>query len=111
MIPHGHNVAVSISLMHFNEQVYDDATAFKPDRFVGKGPDLYAWLPFGGGNRRCLGAAFADMEMQVVLRTIFREFALVPTTARSERWRHKGVAFGPAGGGKVVVHRRRGTRP
>jgi cytochrome P450 len=108
VIPRGYNVAVSISLMHFNDEVYDDATAFKPDRFVGKGPDLYAWLPFGGGNRRCLGAAFADMEMQVVLRTILREFELVPTTARSERWRHKGVAFGPARGGEAVVRRRRG---
>jgi cytochrome P450 len=109
VIPRGYNVAVSISLMHFNEHVYDDATAFKPDRFVDKGPDPYAWLPFGGGSRRCLGAAFADMEMQVVLRTILKQFEVTPTNSPAERWRYKGVAFGPSGGGKIVVHRRRPT--
>ncbi|MEA3132878.1 MAG: cytochrome family, partial [Gammaproteobacteria bacterium] len=54
----------------------------------------------------CPGAAFANFEMQVVLRTILRRFRLAPTGARRERWRSKGVAFGPANGGRVVVHRR-----
>ena len=107
VIPHGYNVAVSIGLTHLNEQVYDDAVSFKPDRFLGTNPDLYSWIPFGGGNRRCPGAAFANMEMEVALRTILREFEIVPTTARSERWQNKGVSVGPADGGRVMVFRRR----
>jgi cytochrome P450 len=107
VIPRGYTVAVNICLNHLNEQVYENAASFSPDRFLGQNPDLYSWVPFGGGNRRCLGAAFANMEMQVVLRTILREFQVVPTTSRSERWNSKGVAFGPARGGRAVVYSRR----
>jgi cytochrome P450 len=108
VIPRGHNVAVNISLTNLNEAVYRDAGAFNPDRFLGVDPDTYSWVPFGGGARRCPGAAFANMEMMVVLRTILREFRLVPTDARAERWRSRGVAFAPADGGRVLVYRRRG---
>jgi cytochrome P450 len=107
VIPRGYTVAVNLSLTHLNGQVYGDPVSFNPDRFVGKNPDLYSWVPFGGGSRRCLGAVFATMEMQVVLRTILREFQVVPATSRSERANSKGVVFGPARGGRVVVHRRR----
>ena len=74
-------------------------------------PDLYSWVPFGGGTRRCLGAAFANMEMNVVLRTILREFLLVPTNSREERVRRRGVAFAPSGGGRAVVYRRIHSSP
>jgi cytochrome P450 len=67
---------------------------------------MYSWVPFGGGTRRCLGAAFANMEMNVVLRTILREFRLVPTSSRDERMHSRGVAFAPGGGGRAVVYRR-----
>jgi cytochrome P450 family 138 len=67
---------------------------------------MYSWVPFGGGTRRCLGAAFANMEMNVVLRTMLREFRLVPTNAREERLHSRGVAFAPSGGGRAVVYRR-----
>jgi cytochrome P450 len=109
VIPRGYNVAVSISLTHMSEEVYEDPASFKPDRFLGANPDLYSWIPFGGGNRRCPGAAFANMELEVVLRTMLREFEVVPTNARSERWQNKGVSVGPASGGRVVVFRRRGS--
>ena len=106
VIPRGHTVAVNISLTHLNPEIYEDPDAFNPDRFLGVNPDLYSWVPFGGGNRRCLGAPFAVFEMVVVLRTILREFEVVPTTSRSEQWKSKGVVFGPGRGGLVVVHRR-----
>jgi cytochrome P450 len=111
VIPRGYNVAVSISLTHLNEHVYDDAVAFKPERFLSGNPDPYSWVPFGGGNRRCPGAAFAEMEMQVVLRTVLRELELIPTTSPGERWQHRGVAFGPADGGRALVRRRRPFAP
>jgi cytochrome P450 len=109
VIPRGHTITVNAGLMHLNEAVYDDAAAFNPDRFLGKNPDMYAWVPFGGGTRRCPGAAFAHMEMTVVLRTILREFHLVPTALRAERRRSRGgVVFAPADGGRAVVYRRDG---
>jgi cytochrome P450 len=111
VIPRGYTVAVNIALTHLNGTVYEDAEAFAPDRFAGANPDLYSWIPFGGGNRRCPGAAFATFEMQVVLRTILGRFALVPTHARRERWRSRGVAFGPAKGGRLVVRRRQDVEP
>ena len=109
VIPKGYNVIASIGLVHSDERVFPNATAFDPDRFVGAAPDTYSWIPFGGGIRRCIGAAFATMEMDVVLRTFLRNFTLVPTTAPGERWHSRGVAYAPAKGGLVVVHRRPGN--
>lgn len=110
VIPRGHIVTVNIGLTHLNNSVYPDAAAFDPDRFLGNNPDMYAWLPFGGGTRRCPGAAFANMEMTVVLRTILREFALAPTDEPDEVRKSRGVVFAPALGGRVAVHRRRAGR-
>jgi cytochrome P450 len=104
MIPHGYTVQVDIPLTHQN--AYPDPDRFDPDRFLSESPDLYSWVPFGGGTRRCLGAAFANMEMNVVLRTLLREFNFVPTDAREERLHSRGVAFAPSGGGRAVVYRR-----
>jgi cytochrome P450 family 138 len=109
VIPHGYTVQVDIPLTHQN--AYPDPDRFDPDRFLTENPDLYSWVPFGGGTRRCLGAAFANMEMNVVLRTILREFRLVPTTSREERLHSRGVAFAPSEGGRAVVYRRIHSSP
>jgi cytochrome P450 family 138 len=106
VFPRGHTIMVGIGLVHSDDAVFPDAARFNPDRFVGVKPDRYAWVPFGGGFRRCLGAAFADMEMNVVLATLLREFEIVPTHEPSERWHSRGVAYAPAKGGQAVVHRR-----
>jgi cytochrome P450 len=87
-------------------EVYEQPRRFDPDRFLGKRPDPNSWVPFGGGLRRCPGAAFAHMEMDVVLRTLLREMELVPTTRRGERMLFRGIAFAPAAGGRVTVYRR-----
>jgi cytochrome P450 family 138 len=105
-LPQGQVVLVSIYLIHRDETLFPDAGRFRPDRFVGSRPDTYQWIPFGGGARRCIGAAFAQMEMNVVLRTLLREFTLEPTRERGERWHSRGVAYCPAQGGRAVVHRR-----
>ncbi|MGN6607585.1 MAG: cytochrome P450 [Jatrophihabitans sp.] len=106
-LPRGINVFVSIYLMHNDPQLFPNPERFDPDRFVGARPDTYQWIPFGGGVRRCIGAAFASMEMDVTLRTVLRELTLEPTTAPGEKWHSRGVASAPADGGRVVVHRRR----
>jgi cytochrome P450 family 138 len=106
VFPRGHTIMVGIGLVHSDDAVFPDAARFSPDRFAGVKPDRYAWVPFGGGFRRCLGAAFADMEMNVVLATVLREFEIVPTAEPGERWHSRGVAYAPAKGGQAVVHRR-----
>ncbi len=105
-LPKGYAVLVSIALIHDDDAVFPHAATFDPHRFAGARPDLYQWIPFGGGTRRCLGAAFATMEMTVVLRTLLRDFTLVPTTEPDERWHSRGVAYAPAKGGRAVVRRR-----
>ena len=105
-VPPGHRVVTGIALMHRDDRFHAPARAFDPDRYVGKKPDTYAWIPFGGGVRRCLGAAFAQFEIDVVLRTLLRNFELQPTDAPSEHEGFRGVAFAPAKGGLAVVRRR-----
>jgi hypothetical protein len=96
--------------LHNDPAVYDDPLHFSPARFLGTRPDPNSWVPFGGGLRRCPGAAFAHMEMDVVLRTLLRELEIQPTTRRGERMLFRGIAFAPAGGGRVVVHPREAAR-
>lgn len=106
----GTTIIISALLTQRDPRFYDDPLAFRPERFVGVTPDTYAWLPFGGGVRRCIGAAFAHMEMDVTLQTLLTTFDLQPTSAADERWRFRGVAFAPGDGGRAVVLRRRPGR-
>lgn len=107
-VPRGYSVLVSIALIHDDDRVFPNAREFDPHRFVGARPDLYEWIPFGGGTRRCLGAAFANMEMNVVLRTLLRDFTLDATDRPGEKWHSRGVANAPGRGGRVAVRRRAG---
>jgi cytochrome P450 len=89
-LPAGLTVAAAISVVHRREDIYPNPDAFEPERFLVRKPKPHEYLPFGGGNRRCIGAAFAHYEACVALATILREFELelsergeVPTTRRS----------------------------
>lgn len=106
VIPEKHAVVVSFRLVHFSEDNYAHPEVFDPDRFVGNPPDTALWVPYGGGVNRCVGAAFANMEMLVTLRTILREFEFVPTTAKGEPNHSRGVTTAAARGGRAVVYRR-----
>ena len=108
VIPENTNLIFSIPLVHDSEEPFSDAASFNPDRFVGA-PKPAAWIPFGGGLNRCVGAAFATMESDITLRTLLRELRFVPTDEPSERGRWRGVATVPARGARAVVYRR-GTK-
>ena len=106
VIPEDTSHDVSIRLAHASEESFPDAASFNPDRFVGANPKPFAWIPFGGGVNRCIGAAFANMEMDITLRTLLREFRFAPTDVPAERRHFRGVATAPARGGRAVVYRR-----
>lgn len=111
-IPAQTAVGISILLLHHREDLYPEPFAFRPERWLG--PDgravkagTYELIPFGGGTRRCLGAALAMAEMRVVLRTMARRLDLEAAGARPERPRHRNVTMIPARGGRVIVRSRR----
>jgi len=106
VIPRGSTIVVSIARMHAGAEAFPDPDRFDPRRFVGAKPPTFAWIPFGGGARRCVGAVFANLEMDVLLRTVLRHFTIETTTGPGEKWHFRGVAFTPKDGGKIVVHRR-----
>jgi cytochrome P450 len=105
-LPRGTVVSACIALLHEDATLFDRPEVFDPDRFVGARADTYGWIPFGGGVRRCIGAAFAGLEMNVVLRTLLRDFTFEPATGAGERSHSRGIAVAPARGGLAVVHRR-----
>jgi|tagenome__1003787_1003787.scaffolds.fasta_scaffold20981645_4 cytochrome P450 len=107
VLPEGTVIMLSARLLHNDPRNYDAPERFDPDRFLGRKPDTYRWIPFGGGTRRCIGAAFAHMEMTVVLRELLSRFELAATSERDEGWRFRGVAFAPRKGGLAVVRPRR----
>jgi hypothetical protein len=101
------NTTVLINMQLANAQSFPDAASFDPNRFLSANSKPVMWFPFGGGVNRCIGAAFANMEMDVTLRTLLREFQLVPTDAPGERGHDRGVTIAPKRGGRAVVVRRK----
>lgn len=104
-VPAGAVVAMSVLLLHHREDLYPDPLAFRPERFLGAKPGTYTWIPFGGGIRRCLGAALAMAEMRTVISEIVRRTDLVATEAASEAPRHRNVTMVPSRGGRVRIDR------
>ena len=99
-LPAGTTVAPVILLVHRREDVYPEPEAFRPERFLDRAPGTYSWIPFGGGVRRCLGAAFAQVEMQTVLQTLAESVAL-EAVGGAEAVRRRGITLAPARGGQV----------
>jgi hypothetical protein len=111
VLPEGTNIIISIKLAHDSEEDFPDAGSFNPDRYLGTTSKPVAWIPFGGGVNRCVGAAFANMESDVVLRMLLRELRFVPTDAPGEKARWRGVATVPAKGARATVRRRTDKPP
>ncbi len=114
LLPAGTRVAPCVYLTNRNPRVYEDPQAFRPERFLGKTPDTFAWIPFGGGIRRCIGAAFAQLEMRLILRTMLAD--LYPRRAGSPLWgngewtRRRALTFVPTAGARVVWEARSNGR-
>jgi cytochrome P450 len=106
-LPTGAHVAPCIYLVQRRPDVYPDPAAFRPERFLDRPADPYAWIPFGGGVRRCLGASFATYEMEVVLATVLAEARLRPARRAAEPIRRRSLTFAPARDGVVVLEERR----
>jgi cytochrome P450 len=103
----GTAVFASVHLLHRREDLFPQPLAFRPERFLGdQRPSTYAWIPFGGGMRRCLGAAFAQFEMRRVLRTIVSHADLYPATDRAEPFERRPVTVVPRHGTPAVLARR-----
>jgi cytochrome P450 len=112
-IPHGRTVLVRIADLHENPEIFPHPERFDPYRFHGsKGakPAPPSWLAFGCGARRCIGADFAIAEMDIVLRTVLRNFRIQTDAAADEKSHFRGIAHTPKLGGRVVVNRRTSAR-
>jgi cytochrome P450 len=89
--------------IHHDPEVYPDPEAFRPERFLEDPPDSYAFMPFGGGAHRCLGASLAQLEIRVVLKAIVERYELQPTEPKIAEPERRGIVFAPHGGTRVRV--------
>ncbi|HWB68844.1 MAG TPA: cytochrome P450 [Solirubrobacterales bacterium] len=106
-VPAGSAIGMSILLVHHREDLYPRPFDFRPERFLGaRKPGTYEWIPFGGGIRRCLGAALAMAEQRVVLEAMARRLDLSVADPRPERALHRNVTMIPARGATVIVRAR-----
>jgi cytochrome P450 len=102
-LPAGARVVPSIHLIHRDPEIYPEPERFLPERFLDNPPGTYTWIPFGGGVRRCLGAAFAQFEMQVVLRELVRRWEIKPTSAAPERVFRRAITETPRHDAEVIL--------
>jgi cytochrome P450 len=102
-LPAGARVVPSIHLIHRDPETYPEPGRFLPERFLDDPPGTYTWIPFGGGVRRCLGAAFAQFEMAVVLRELVRRYEVVPADRKSERPFRRAITETPRHDAEVIL--------
>ncbi len=102
-LPAGTDVTPAIWLAHTRADVYPEPFAFRPERFLGEAPDTYAWIPFGGGIRRCIGASFAEFEMRIVLREVLTRCELHKASPAPEKIGRRNITLSPRDGTPVVL--------
>jgi cytochrome P450 len=105
-LPAGVKVYPAILLVHLREDLYPRPHEFRPERFLQDGVEPYSWLPFGGGIRRCIGAALAQAEMVEVLRVAVPRVQLRPLADRPDPVVLRGITLAPKHGVRVEVQRR-----
>jgi cytochrome P450 family 135 len=91
--------------VHRRPEIYPDPAVFRPERFLGPEPEggTYTWIPFGGGVRRCLGAAFALMELRIVLEELAAALDLAAARPEMEPTTRRTITLVPARGAEVLV--------
>ena len=104
-LPAGIRVYPAIAVVHRREDLYRGANEFRPERFLDGQAESYTWLPFGGGIRRCIGAALAQAEMAEVIRVVTSRVELRPVRPEPEPVVMRGITLVPRHGTPVVVHR------
>jgi cytochrome P450 len=109
MLPVGVSIVPSIHLVHRRADIYPRPHEFRPERFLeqpgGRALNTYTWIPFGGGVRRCLGAAFAQFEMETVLRELVSRRVPIPSRPESERVYRRAITETPRHDAEVVMRR------
>ena len=109
-IPAGVHLTPCIHLAHRRPETYPEPERFRPERFLDVRIDPYAWLPFGGGIRRCLGQAFALYEMKIVLGVIWSRLRMRLASPGPVRVTRRTITIAPAHGTRVIVEGDRATR-
>jgi cytochrome P450 len=99
-------VLAAIAALHYREDSFPAPDEFRPERFLDGKPDNYAWIPFGGGIRRCIGAAFAEYEMRTILREFVERAELRPAAPKPEKVKIRNITLVPAKGARVRLIRR-----
>ncbi|MBD2343292.1 cytochrome P450 [Anabaena subtropica] len=102
-LPKGMMISPCVYLTHHRPDIYPEPKRFKPERFLERQFSPYEFLPFGGGNRRCLGMAFALFEMKLVLATILSQYSLELLDQVPLKAVRRGIVFAPPGGVRLMV--------
>lgn len=102
LLPRDTRIGSNPALTHYDPALFDDPWSYRPERFFEERPSNYAYIPFGGGIRRCVGAAFARMEFIGVLQRIIERFDIESTAAPNEPWGFRSITFAPGNGGIVT---------
>ena len=110
-LPVGMLVLPAIAVLHMRPDLYESPEEFRPERWLEGDVESYAWIPFGGGVRRCIGASFAQVEMRTVLREVLRRVRLRAPSQRPERGVIRHVTVVPGRGARAIVEERLGVEP
>jgi cytochrome P450 len=102
-LPAGTFVLPAIAALHQREDLFPAPHEFRPERFLDGKADTYAWIPFGGGIRRCIGAAFAEYEMRTILREFVERAELAAVDPKPEKVQVRNITLAPAKGARVVM--------
>jgi cytochrome P450 len=101
-LPQGQSIGVSAYNAHHDPETYPEPFAFRPERFIDSKPSPFTFFPFGGGNRRCLGAAFASYELNIALATILKQATFTLTERKPVGHAFRIGTFGPATGIRLL---------
>jgi cytochrome P450 len=109
--PVGCALAVNAYLVHHDPAIYPDPYTFRPERFLEESPGTYTWLPFGGGRRRCIGASFAMLEMQIALRAVLERHTIAAGNGGAPEFtRRRSITISPKQGARTVLTARAPAR-
>ena len=106
LLPAGMAVAPATVLAHYNPSTYTEPELFRPERFIEHSYSAFEYMPFGGGHRRCIGAAFATYEMSIVLGTILKHYQLELVDSNLVVPKRRNVTMGPSSGVPIRVKKR-----